>query len=120
MDKLILRKAIIHDVEGIYNLLLDFGNQGKLLPRSLSNLYSNVRDFFVVVNQEGKVYGCGALAIIWRDLAEVRSVAVHSEIQKNGWGKRIVEACLSEALTLGIYRVFVLTYEESFFCKIGF
>lgn len=46
MDKLILRKAIIHDVEGIYNLLLDFGNQGKLLPRSLSNLYSNVRDFF--------------------------------------------------------------------------
>ncbi|GAB6888012.1 N-acetyltransferase [Desulfothermus okinawensis JCM 13304] len=120
MDKLILRKAIIHDVEGIYNLLLDFGNQGKLLPRSLSNLYSNVRDFFVVVNQEGKVYGCGALAIIWRDLAEVRSVAVHSEIQKNGWGKRIVEACLSEALTLGIYRVFVLTYEESFFAKLGF
>lgn len=63
------------------------------------------------------MYGCGALAIIWRDLAEVRSVAVHSEIQKNGWGKRIVEACLSEALTLGIYRVFVLTYEESFFLQ---
>lgn len=118
--KLILRKAIIHDVEGIHGLLLTFGNQGKLLPRSLSNLYSSIRDFFVVVDSNGKVYGCGALTIIWKDLAEIRSVAVSEEIQKKGWGKRIVEACLSEALTLGIYRVFVLTYEKTFFAKFGF
>lgn len=120
MDKPILRKAIIHDIDGIYNLLLDFGNKGKLLPRSLSELYSHLRDFFVIVTPDGKTIGCGALSIVWKDLAEIRSVAIDPNYQKQGWGKRIVEACLSEALTLGIYRVFVLTYEDEFFKKLGF
>ncbi len=120
MKNYILRKAIIHDVKGIYNLLLQFSNKGKLLPRSLSSLYSSIRDFFVVVSKDGEVYGCGALSIVWSDIAEIRSVAVDEKIQKGGWGKRIVEACLSEALTLGIYNVFVLTYEKDFFSKMGF
>ncbi len=120
MSSLILRKAIIHDVEGIYNLLLEYGNQGKLLARSYGELYSHLRDFFVVTTQTGTIAGCGALSIVWRDLAEIRSVAIHKKYQNMGWGKRIVEACLSEALTLGIYRVFVLTYEKEFFSKFGF
>ncbi len=120
MNKPILRKAIIHDIEGIYNLLLEFGKAGKLLPRSLSELYSHLRDFFVIATSKGKTVGCGALSIIWKDLAEIRSVAIHPDYQKQGWGKRIVEACLSESLTLGIYRVFVLTYEKEFFKKLGF
>ena len=120
MNQLILRMAIIHDVDGIYKLLLEFGKQGKLLPRSYSELYSHVRDFFVVVTQTGRVAGCGALTIVWKDLAEIRSVAVDKEFQNMGWGKRIVEACLSESLTLGIYRVFVLTSEKEFFSKLGF
>ncbi len=121
MAGFILRKATIPDVEGIHSLLLNFGKKGRLLPRSYSELYSHIRDFFVVVSSSThEVIGCGALSIVWKDLAEIRSVAINDKFQKHGWGRRIVEACLSESLTLGIYRVFVLTYEKEFFKKMGF
>ncbi len=121
MEGFILRKATIHDVKEIYSLLLQFGREGKLLPRSYSELYSHIRDFFVVVSSaDSHLIGCGALSIVWRDLAEIRSVAVEKGSQGKGWGRRIIEACLSESLTLGIYRVFVLTYEKEFFERMGF
>ncbi len=121
MDGFILRKATIPDVGGIHSLLLKFGKEGRLLPRSYSELYSHIRDFFVVISSPThEVIACGALSIVWKDLAEIRSVAVEKKFQKQGWGRRIVEACLSESLTLGIYRVFVLTYEKHFFETMGF
>lgn len=116
-----IRKARIGDVIDIQRLLAEFARQGKLLARSLSDLYTNLRDIFAAEDEEtGKVVGCCCLHIIWENLAEIRSLAVESTHQKRGIGRRLVEACISEAGELGICRVFTLTYETSFFERMGF
>jgi amino-acid N-acetyltransferase len=117
-----IRKAVIEDIRIIHKLLSHYGDQGLLLARPLSELYDHLRDFFVLVSEEHeqKIVGTCALGICWEDLAEIRSLAVVEEQQKNKHATRLVEACLGEARTLGIRRVFVLTYVERLFAKMGF
>lgn len=116
-----VRKARIQDVRPIHALLMECSRQGLLLPRSFNQLYSHLRDFFVLAReQDNAVMGCCALSITWEELAEVRSLAVAEQCRGQGWGRRLVEACLSDALTLGIYRVFTLTYQTDFFQKLDF
>ncbi len=116
-----IRRARVQDVKVIHSLLLHSAKDGLLLPRPLGELYRQVRDFFVVAPREkGPVLGCCALAITWEDIAEVRSLAMDDSLQKQGWGSRLVEACLSEAVSLGIYRVFTLTYRTGLFERMGF
>lgn len=116
-----IRKARVQDVKRIHAMLMHFSKQGLLLPRSFSELYSNLRDFFVISPLDGgDVQGCCALSIAWEDLGEIRSLVVEQELQHRGWGRRLVEACLSEAVTLGIYRIFTLTYQKPFFDKMDF
>lgn len=119
-SSIILRKARIQDVKAIHALLMDCSRQGLLLPRSFSQLYSHLRDFFVLHQDGGGLLGCCALSIAWEDLAEVRSLAVIPDLRGQGWGRRLVEACLSDAVTIGIYRVFTLTYQMNFFKHLGF
>lgn len=114
-----LRKAKISDVKQIYNLVNHFAQKGEMLPRSQSELYENIRDFFVV-EDEGEVIGCCALHILWDDLAEVKSLAVAQAYQGKGIGKMLVNACLEEAKELGIKQVFALTFKPWFFEKLGF
>ena len=90
-----------------------------MLPRSRADLYESLRDF-VVAEQKGKVVGCGALAIQWDDLAEIKSLVVTDACQGRGVGRRLVRACLAEARRLGIGRVFALTMTPAFFEGIGF
>jgi len=102
-------------------MLAHFAQLGRLLARSLSDLYTNLRDLFVAIDEDtGQVVGCSSLHIIWEDLAEIRSLAVLSSHQKAGVGRQLVEACLNEAAELGIGRVFTLTYEMEFFEHLGF
>ncbi len=116
-----IRKARVQDVKAIHGLLLECFKQGLVLPRSYNELYNHLRDVFVVVPPDkGPVVGCGALSITWEDLAEVRSLVVTESLRRKGWGQKLVEACLSEAVTLGIYRVFALTYQTTFFSRQGF
>lgn len=118
-----LRKARITDVKGIHRLIMNTSSDdGLVLPRSYNQLYSHLRDFFVMVDEtrEDDVLGCCALAISWENLAEVRSLVVAREVRGHGLGRRLVEACLSDAVTLGIYRVFVLTNTPDFFRHMGF
>ncbi len=115
-----IRKARISDIKTIHTLLNMFARDGLLLPRSLSELYDSVRDFFVYCNEDNKVLGCSALHICWDDLAEIRSLAVYPEHHQKGIGNRLVMACLDEARDLEVSRVFVLTYQERFFSEIGF
>lgn len=117
-----LRKARIQDVKGIHRLILESPPEdGLVLPRSFSQIYSQLRDFFVMVEREtGEVAACCALNITWDNLAEVRSLKVRSDLRGQGVGRQLVEACLSEALTLGIYRIFVLTNTPAFFERVGF
>jgi amino-acid N-acetyltransferase len=121
MSEFYIRKARVQDVNAIHNLLMTCASDGLLLPRSRSDLYRHLRDFFVVVPRNGEqAIGCCALAIIWDDVAEIRSLAVNEEAKHHRWGTKLVEACLSEAVTLGIYRVFTLTYVPDFFSRFGF
>jgi amino-acid N-acetyltransferase len=101
-------------------MLLGAAGQGQLLPRPLSDLYSHTRDFFVLVDGPGAVLGCGALSIVWEDVAEVRSIFVREELRGKGGGRLLVEAALEEARNLGIPKVFTLTYETGFFARLGF
>lgn len=114
-----VRKAKIRDVKEIHGLLLPFASEGRLLPRSLSELYARMRDFFVA-EDDGAIVGCAALKIIWDDLSEIASLAVKTEYQRRGIGKKLVESCLEEAKALGLQRTFVLTYETAFFERLGF
>jgi amino-acid N-acetyltransferase len=116
-----IRKARIGDVKAIQKLVGDYARKGDMLPRSLSEIYENIRDYVVYVDDDdGPVLGSAALHIMWEDLAEVRSLAVHDEIGRRGVGTQLVEACISEAIVLGITKVFALTYKPAFFEKLGF
>jgi len=103
----------------MHRMINRFADKGEMLPRPLSELYENIRDFFVI-RQDDKVIACAALHISWSDLAEVKSLAVAEGSQEQGIGARLVEACLNEAKGLGIPTVFCLTYQSPFFEKLGF
>lgn len=113
------RKARISDVKTIQSLINGYADQGQMLPRSLNELYESVRDF-IVYEDEGDIIGVCALHISWDGLAEVRSLAVRAEQGGRGIGSGLVQSCLKEARELGAERVFVLTYQEGFFRKLGF
>ena len=116
-----IRKATVADVEAIHRLLKEHAERGELLPRALSDLYDDVRDFNVFKPEgEDTIAGACALHVCWEDLAEVRSLAVSEPHQGEGIGSALVKAALAEAETLGIERVFTLTYRPDFFKKHGF
>lgn len=116
---MIIRKAILPDVEKIYELVNYYADKGLMLPRSRSILYENIRDF-VVIEKDGEIIGIGALHVLWNDLAELRTLAVKSNMVKQGIGKQIVEFILKEAKGLKIQKVFTLTYQSGFFEKLNF
>ncbi|MFA5516724.1 MAG: N-acetyltransferase [Desulfuromonadales bacterium] len=114
-----IRKARISDAKAIHKLLADFARDGLMLPRSLSDLYEAIRDFYVF-EEAGQVVGTVCLHICWEDLAEVRSLAVAKDNSGQGIGRQLVVACLDEARQVGVHRVFALTYQQAFFEKLGF
>lgn len=114
-----IRKAMVGDVPRIQELVKVFAGSGEMLPRSLAELYEGVRDFFVAESGE-VVVGCCALHVNWEELAEVRTLAVEPDFQGRGIGRRLVDACLQEAGTLGVSRVYALTYRPGFFARLGF
>ena len=115
-----IRKARMRDVKTIQKLVADYARKGDMLPRSLSEIYENLRDYFVFVENGEEVIGSAAIHIMWEDLAEVRSLAVREDRMGRRVGTQLVEACVSEAIVLGIGRVFALTYKPEFFEKLGF
>jgi amino-acid N-acetyltransferase len=114
-----LRPAYISDAEGIREMVNKYAAQGLMLPRSLSSIYERIRDFRVIV-EEGKVLGCAALQVCWKDLAEVRTLAVARDLRGKGWGRALVEDCLKEAARLRVPRVFTLSFTPDFFLRLGF
>jgi len=112
-------KARIKDVVQMHQLINYFADKDEMLPRPLSELYENIRDYFVV-RQGERVIACASLHVSWLDLAEIKSMAVVEDNQEQGIGTQLVEACLKEARELGIPTVFCLTYKPAFFEKFGF
>jgi len=114
-----IRRAKIRDLKEVQKLINEFARREEMIPRSINELYENVRDFFVS-EENGKINGVCALHVLWEDLAEVRSLAVKKEFQRTGIGRKLVRRCVADAKALGIKRVFVLTYQPVFFGKLGF
>ena len=115
-----IRKARMSDVKGIHQLIADYARKGDMLPRSLADIYEDLRDYFIFEEDDGELVGSAAIHIMWEDLAEVRSLAVREGKMRRGVGTQLVESCISEAIMLGIERVFALTYKPGFFEKLGF
>jgi amino-acid N-acetyltransferase len=112
-----VEKAKINDAPRIHELVNSFANKGEMLPRALSEVYENLRDFFVIRDSDKQVIGCVAIHVTWADLAEIKSLAVSDDKQAKGLGSILVEACLDEAKELGIPTIFCLTYKPAFFEK---
>ncbi|MDP3038438.1 MAG: N-acetyltransferase [Deltaproteobacteria bacterium] len=116
-----IRKAKISDVRQIQKLIELSAKKGEMLSRSLSELYDNLRDYYIYQEEgQGQILGTCAMHICWEDLAEIRSLVVQEEYNRRGIGTKLIEACLSEAISLGLYRIFALTYKPDFFRKFGF
>lgn len=114
-----IRKAKINDIKQIHAMINDFAEQDLMLPRSINELYDNLRDFWVH-EEDKKILGCAALHVSWQELAEIKSLAVKKERQNKSIGTQLVTACIEEAKELGAKKVFALTYKPDFFRKFGF
>lgn len=114
-----IRSATVYDVPRIQEIINSHAELGRMLFKSLAQLYEDLRDF-AVYELDGEISGCVGLTIIWADLAEVRSLAVDDAHQGKGIGRRLVEWTFDEARRLNIRRLMSLTYEQRFFEKLGF
>jgi len=112
-------RARVGDASSVHRLISRFADKGEVLPRALSEIYDGIRDYFVV-KKEGRVVACAALHVTWVDLAEIRSLAVAEQEQKQRIGSLLVQACIDEAKELGIPKVFCLVRKPAFFERHGF
>lgn len=115
-----MRPARTSDVKAIQAMRQQLEGSKVLLGHELVSLYEAVPEFQVAVDNTDTVVGAGALHVFWEDLAEVRSLIVTEELRGNGVGQAVLEALLAKAKTVGIKRVFCLTFETEFFGKHGF
>jgi amino-acid N-acetyltransferase len=116
-----LRKARIGDVKTIHRTINLSAGKSEMLPRSLMDIYNSLRDFIVYCDEGGsQVIGICAMNIIWENLAEIRSLYVDENYRGQGIGRKLVEFCISEAITLELFRIFSLTYKREFFVQLGF
>lgn len=114
-----IRAARTSDVRGIRLLVDEYSLGRRLLSKETVTLYETVQEFVVAVEGED-VVGCGALHVLWEDLAEVRTVAVQEGLKGTGIGRAILAAIVERAGELGVKRLFCLTFETSFFASHGF
>jgi amino-acid N-acetyltransferase len=114
-----VRPALVADTKPIMTLVNELAVRQVMLPRSPASVIENIRDFFIA-EVDGQFAGCGALAVTWTDIAEIRSLAVAPDRQKHGIGRTLVDALVKDALRLGIPRLFAFTYVPAFFGKMGF
>jgi len=110
---------VVSDAQRIQSLIMYYAKRDEMLPRSINEIYENLRDF-TVIEENGEVIACGALHVCWDNLAEVKSLAVDPEHTKLGHGSRLVRYAVRETRKMDISRVFTLTFQDEFFYKLGF
>ena len=115
----IVRPARATDVKSVRRIIDQYALQRRLLSKDTVKLYEDVQEFFVA-ESDGEVIGCGALHVLWEDLGEVRTVAVNQEYRRKRVGNQILEAITNRAISLGLKRLFCLTFETEFFAQHGF
>lgn len=115
-----VRRARTGDVRSIVALVNAYARERILLGKELVTLFEDVQEFRVAVAPDGSVIGCGALHVIWEDLAEVRTLAVDQDWRKHGVGHLLLDALVEQAREVGVQRLFCLTFEVDFFARHGF
>lgn len=116
----ILRPARTSDIVAIQAMRAPLVDSNVLLQHQLVALYERVQEFVIAESKDGRILAAGALHVMWGDLAEVRSLVVDQSARGMGLGKAVVEALIERAHTLGIRRVFCLSFEVDFFVSCGF
>jgi amino-acid N-acetyltransferase len=114
-----IRSAKTSDIKGIRALIDTYAIGGRLLTKETVTLYESVQEFTVAI-ENNEVVGCGALHVLWEDLAEVRTVAVVERLRGTGVGHQILQAIEDRARGIGVKRIFCLTFETQFFGRHGF
>ncbi|MEY3686559.1 MAG: hypothetical protein RLZZ73_417 [Actinomycetota bacterium] len=115
----VIRPARTSDVKAIRELVDSYAAPGQMLSKETVTLYESVQEF-TVAEEDGVILGCGALHVLWDDLAEVRTVAVKKELHKKGIGHQILEKIIERARDVGVARIFCLTFQTEFFGRHGF
>jgi amino-acid N-acetyltransferase len=115
-----VRKARMQDADAIHDLISYYAERHGMLFRTLEDIYERLREFRVFEDKNGKILGCAGLALLWRDLGEIRSMAVDPNMAGRGIGRQLVESAVAEAKELGLKKVFALTYVDGFFERLGF
>ena len=110
----VVRPAKTSDIKRIRKIVDSFADQRRLLSKETVTLYEGVQEF-TVAEIDGEIVGCGALHVLWEDLAEVRTVAVVESMHGKGIGHEILENILNRAKEIGVKKVFCLTFETKFF-----
>ncbi len=116
---LLIRPATTSDVKAIRELVDSYAAPGQMLAKETVTLFESVQEFSVA-EIDGQVVGCAALHILWEDLAEVRTVAVQKNFQKQGIGHQLLEKIIERAREIGVSRIFCLTFQTEFFGRHGF
>lgn len=116
---LVIRPAKTKDVQAIRKLVDTYAAPGQMLSKETVTLYESVQEF-IVAEQDEVLVGCGALHILWEDLAEVRTVAVQEGLHKQGIGHQILESIIERAREVGVEKIFCLTFQTEFFGRHGF
>lgn len=119
MNELVIRDAKVTDAAKIMRLINELALRHVMLPRSPASVIEHIRDF-VVADLDGEFVGCAALHVIWSDMAEIRSIAVHPDAQKGGIGRAMADRLIDIARDLGVPKVYCFTYVPGFFEKLGF
>ena len=131
--QIVIQKAQIRDVEEILELVNGFAASNLMLPRGPQYLYENIRDFVIATDRDVPIYSmtqtkevlhlivaCASLHVLWEDIAEIRSLAIHPDYQQLGLGSQLVKHMKQEAKRLGIKRLYTFTLSEDFFKTLGF
>jgi amino-acid N-acetyltransferase len=119
-DSFHIRPARTSDVSAIKKLVAPLADQRILMAKETVAYYESLQEFRIAESSDGDVIGCGALHVMWEDLAEIRTVAVDPGLRGRKIGHKIVAALLDQARELGVRRVFCLTFETRFFGSFGF
>jgi amino-acid N-acetyltransferase len=114
-----VRAAKTSDIKGIRKLIDLYAPQRRILSKETVTLYESVQEFVVAIDSD-EVVGCGALHVLWEDVAEVRTVAVTEDLRGKGVGHKILEKLIERAKDVGVKKLFCLTFETEFFGKHGF
>ena len=114
-----IRPAKTTDVKGIRQLIDLYAPQRRILSKETVTLYESVQEFVVAADGDS-IVGCGALHVLWEDVAEVRTVAVTEELRGKGVGHQILEKLIERAKMVGVKKLFCLTFETEFFGRHGF